>query len=267
MLPQALRARAAAEGRSSAHVLYGDAADLEALQADGWVLRQGVQFHWQRPVGVERFEDFLATLHRDKRKKIQQERRRVRDAGVRLRLLLGAQITEAHWDYFHRCYLGTYRAHHSSPYLNRDFFRRMARDLPAHWLLFLAEGEDTGEAVGCSLIALDPSRRTAYGRYWGCTTAVDCLHFEACYYAPLAWCLENGYERFEGGAQGEHKMARGLMPVVTRSAHWIADPRFASAVEDFLQREGAHVGAYVDELNEHSPFKSRPGGAGPLSGP
>ena len=98
----------------------------------------------------------------------------------------------------------------------------------------------------------------AYGRYWGATEPVPCLHFDACYYQPLAWCIEQGYRRFEGGAQGEHKMARGLLPVKTASAHWLADPRFASAVSDFLQREGAGVGAYVDELSERNPFKAAP---------
>ena len=123
----------------------------------------------------------------------------------------------------------------------------------AHWLMFVASR--AGRRIAASLIALDPQRRVAYGRYWGATEHVPCLHFEACYYQPLAWCIANGYGRFEGGAQGEHKMARGLLPVRTWSAHWLADARFASAVGDFLAREGAGVEAYVDELNERNPFK------------
>jgi predicted N-acyltransferase len=125
--------------------------------------------------------------------------------------------------------------------------------MPEHWLMFVAERG--GQPIAASLIALDPARRAAYGRYWGATEHVPCLHFEACYYAPLAWCIEHGYSRFEGGAQGEHKMARGLLPVRTGSAHWLADARFASAVDDFLAREGAGVRAYLDELNERNPFK------------
>jgi uncharacterized protein len=129
----------------------------------------------------------------------------------------------------------------------------MARTMPGNWLMFVASRN--GQPIAASLIALDPERRVAYGRYWGATEHVHCLHFEACYYQPLAWCIANGYSRFEGGAQGEHKMARGLLPVRTWSAHWLADKRFASAVEDFLAREGAGVENYIDELNERNPFK------------
>jgi predicted N-acyltransferase len=112
------------------------------------------------------------------------------------------------------------------------------------------------------LIAIDTQRRVAFGRYWGCVEHVPCLHFEACYYQPLAWCVERGWERFEGGAQGEHKMARGLLPVRTWSAHWLADERFAGAVADFLEREGGAVDAYLDELGERNPFRR---GASPTS--
>jgi predicted N-acyltransferase len=244
------------QGLSSAHLLFGDDADFDALAQAGWMLREGVQFHWTTS-GEKDFADLLARLQRDKRKKIAQERRRVADAGVHFTVHEGAQITDAQWDFFHRCYTLTYRAHHSTPYLNRAFFAAMARTMSAHWLMFV--GERAGEPIAASLIALDPERRAAYGRYWGATAYVPCLHFEACYYQPLAWCIANGYLRFEGGAQGEHKMARGLLPVRTRSAHRLADARFASAVADFLEREGAGVEAYVDELNERSPFKAPQG--------
>jgi predicted N-acyltransferase len=130
----------------------------------------------------------------------------------------------------------------------------MAATMPQHWLLFLAWKD--GQRIAASLIAIDPERRSAFGRYWGATEHVSCLHFEACYYQPLAWCIDNGYERFEGGAQGEHKMARGLLPVQTWSAHWLAHPQFAQAVADFLAREGAGVDSYLDELNERRPFKT-----------
>jgi predicted N-acyltransferase len=123
-----------------------------------------------------------------------------------------------------------------------------------HWLMFVAH--QGGRRVAASLLALDPERRHAYGRYWGAVEHIPLLHFEACYYQPLQWCIEQGYRRFEGGAQGEHKMARGLLPVRTQSAHWLAHPRFASAVADFLRREGAGIDAYVDELRERNPFKA-----------
>ena len=249
--------RLALDGRlSSAHVLFIDDADRAAFQRAGWLLRQGVQFHWTQDEAqpVADFAGLLQRLQRDKRKKIQQERRRVAEQGVSFSVHEGAVITEPLWDFFHRCYTLTYAAHHSTPYLTRDFFTRMARTMPGNWLMFVAR---RGNApIAASLIAVDPPRGTAWGRYWGCTEHVPCLHFEACYYQPLAWCLANGYVRFEGGAQGEHKMARGLLPVATHSAHWLRDARFAAAVADFLAAEGAGIGDYVDELRERNPFKS-----------
>ncbi|HRC38105.1 MAG TPA: GNAT family N-acetyltransferase [Rubrivivax sp.] len=249
--------RLALDGRlSSAHVLFIDDADRAAFQRAGWMLRQGVQFHWTQDVAqpVADFAGLLQRLQRDKRKKIQQERRRVAEQGVSFSVHEGAAITEPLWDFFHRCYTLTYAAHHSTPYLTRDFFTRMARTMAENWLMFVAR---RGNApIAASLIAVDPPRGTAWGRYWGCTEHVPCLHFEACYYQPLAWCLANGYVRFEGGAQGEHKMARGLLPVATHSAHWLRDARFAAAVADFLAAEGAGIGDYVDELRERNPFKS-----------
>ena len=255
---QAVLALAGQQGLSSAHLLFLSEADRAACERAGWLLREGVQFHWQNrsPQPYLDFDEFTRSLQREKRKKIAQERRRVLDAGVDFEQLKGAAIDEAAWDFFYRCYTLTYRAHHSTPYLTRAFFAAMAATMPSHWLMFVARRG--GERVACSLIALDPARRVAYGRYWGAVEHVPCLHFEACYYQPLAWCIAQGYQRFEGGAQGEHKMARGLLPVKTASAHWLADPRFASAVGDFLSREGAGVGAYVDELNERNPFKAAP---------
>jgi hypothetical protein len=247
----------ARQGRlSSAHVLFIDAIDRAAFERAGWMLREGVQFHWAqdevRPAAD--FDELLARLQRDKRKKILQERRRMAEQGIVFSVHEGARIDQPLWDFFYRCYTLTYEAHHGTPYLTRDFFTRMARTMADHWVLFVAHGP-AGEAIAASLIAVDPARLTAWGRYWGCIESVPCLHFEACYYQPLAWCLSHGYRRFEGGAQGEHKMARGLLPVATASAHWLRDERFAAAVADFLAAEGASVGQYVDELRERNPFR------------
>jgi len=220
-----------------------------------------VQFHWSNraPTPYADFADFLASLQRDKRKKIQQERRRVADAGVTFTVATGDAISEVDWDFFYRCYTLTYRAHHSTPYLTRDFFARSVATMARNWLLFTAWRG--GKRVASSLIAIDPERKTAFGRYWGAVEQVNCLHFDACYYQPLEWCIANGYRRFEGGAQGEHKMARGLLPVQTWSAHWLAHPQFARAVDDFVAREGAGVESYLDELAERRPFKAAEGGA------
>ena len=256
LLLRAMRQLALDAKLSSAHLLFLDDADAEAARDEGWMMRSTVQFHWcnREPEPYADFSEFLASLQREKRKKIQQERRRVVDASVTLTGLEGEAITPADWDYFYRCYCQTYREHHSAPYLSREFFARMASAMPAHWLMFVAWRG--GERIAASLICIDPINKTAFGRYWGATEHVPCLHFEACYYQPLTWCINNGYQRFEGGAQGEHKMARGLLPVQTWSAHWLAHPQFAQAVSDFLAREGAGVANYIDELNERLPFKA-----------
>ncbi len=245
------------EGYSSAHWLFLDQHDAQALESQGWMLRHGVQFHWQADAQnpAASFEEFLSRLQREKRKKISQERRKVAEQGVHFSIHEGAQIDGALWDFFYQCYTLTYQAHGSNkPYLQRAFFEQVAHTLTPNWLLFVAwQG---GERIACSLLVIDPQQRVAYGRYWGATQQVSCLHFEACYYQPLAWCITNGYRRFEGGAQGEHKMARGLLPVRTTSAHWLRDERFASAVADFLAAEGDGIETYVDELRERNPFKT-----------
>ncbi|NDP63703.1 GNAT family N-acetyltransferase [Polaromonas sp.] len=226
------------------------------------------------------FDDFLMTLSQEKRKKIRQERRKVRDAGITFRWSLGQDISSADWDFFYRCYERTYLEHGNAPYLSRDFFHRMESSMPENWLLFIAEHE--GKPIASSLIAVSarpdcgngifhdentpetPENAgnppfqglTAYGRYWGALARVDCLHFEACYYQPIEWCIAHGFQSFEGGAQGEHKMARALLPVKTTSAHWLAHPSFADAVERFLEREGAGIDQYMEDLERRSPFKA-----------
>ncbi|QHE76622.1 GNAT family N-acetyltransferase [Hydrogenophaga sp. PBL-H3] len=250
------------EDLSSFHLLFAQAQDVEACEQAGMMLRHTVQFHWKNEAPSAEglsppftsFDHFLTSLQQEKRKKIRQERRKVAEAGVTFRWSRGADISETDWDFFYRCYERTYLEHGNAPYLNRDFFRRMAQTMPQHWLLFVAERE--GRAIACSLIGVDDTARVAYGRYWGALERVDCLHFEACYYAPLAWCIEHGFQRFEGGAQGEHKMARALLPVKTTSAHWLAHPSFAEAVERFLERESQGIGQYMDELAQRNPLKT-----------
>ncbi|MEJ7931720.1 GNAT family N-acetyltransferase [Ramlibacter sp. AN1015] len=256
LLLRGLLAHCRAQGLSSLHLLFLSDADLRACDAAGLMARHTVQFHWLNASAggapYADFDDFLGGLAQDKRKKIRQERRKVAQAGVTFRVLRGREIGAFEWDFFYRCYARTYREHGNPPYLTAAFFRRMARDMPEHWLLFLAERE--GRPIACSLVAIGDDG-VAYGRYWGALERVDCLHFEACYYQPLAWCIANGFSRFEGGAQGEHKMARALMPVKTHSAHWLAHPAFADAVERFLEREGQGIENYLEHLEERSPFR------------
>jgi uncharacterized protein len=259
-LLQAVIAWCRAEKLSSLHLLFAGDEDVAACETAGLRLRHTVQFHWTNQ-GWPDFDAFLASLAHDKRKKIRHERRKIAEAGVSFRSSEGHGIDTSDWDFFYRCYERTYYEHGNAPYLTRDFFRRMASDMPQNWLLFV--GERGGKRIAASLIALDapalpnrkPGEKVAYGRYWGALARVDCLHFEACYYQPLQWCIEHGYDRFEGGAQGEHKMARALMPVKTTSAHWLAHPAFADAVERFLQREGQGIGSYLEHLERRSPFR------------
>jgi predicted N-acyltransferase len=236
---------------SSLHILFATDEDAAACERAGMMLRHNVQFHWTNE-GWPSFEAFLASLAHDKRKKIRQERRKVHEAGISFRWARGQEIASADWDFFYRCYERTYWEHGNSPYLTRDFFERMAIAMPQNWLMFVAERG--GQPVASSLIALHEDR-IAYGRYWGALERVDCLHFEACYYQPIEWCIANGFESFEGGAQGEPKMARALMPVKTTSAHWLAHPAFADAVEKFLEREGRGIDNYLEHLEARTPFR------------
>ena len=240
------------EDWSSLHLLFLSNDDLQVTETAGWLSRHTVQFHWHN-AAYDDFEVFLRALNQEKRKKIKQERRKVAEAGVVFKAIEGTQIQSADWDFFYQCYAQTYFEHGNAPYLNRDFFQRMQDTMPENWVLFIAE--KNGQRMACSLIGL--GNNVAYGRYWGALERVDCLHFEACYYQPIAWCIAKGVERFEGGAQGEHKMARALLPVKANSAHWLAHPGFADAVEKYLEKEGHGVAAYLENLEGRSPLKAK----------
>lgn len=249
-LVDALLALQQAGGVSSTHLLYPPEQQAVQLQQAGFLLRKGVQFHWQNK-GYASFEQFLSTLEQKKRKNIRAERRKVAEAGIVMRRVRGKDATDADWRFFKRCYDHTYRAHYSTPYLNLDFFLRIGATMPEQLLLVIAERE--GRPIASSLLVHDAN--ALYGRYWGCIEQHPCLHFETAYYQPLEFCIEQRIGAFEGGAQGEHKMARGFLPQATWSAHWLAHPGFADAVERFLAQEGRGMDAYVDELNDRNPFK------------
>ncbi len=275
LLVKAVIAWCETEKLSSLHLLFTSDDDVAACEEAGLLLRHNVQFHWTNTVpAYENFDDFLMSLAQEKRKKIRQERKKVEAAGITFRSALGKDISNADWDFFYSCYERTYYEHGNAPYLSRDFFQRMQDTMPENWLMFVAEHEGSGkkQKIATSLIAVSAhdtratdcfdtekgsqkSVLTAYGRYWGALARVDCLHFEACYYQPLQWCIEHGYHSFEGGAQGEHKMARALLPVKTTSAHWLAHPSFADAIERFLAREGSGIEHYMQELEQRSPLR------------
>lgn len=236
---------------SSTHILYPSSQQAHTFENEGYMLRRGVQFHWVNQ-HYRSFEDFLSTLESKKSKNIRAERRKVQEAGVTFRHVPGQLVTEADWRFFQYCYERTYAEHYSTPYLNLDFFLRIGTHMPQHILLIVAERD--GRPIASSLLIY--TDKTLYGRYWGAIERVPCLHFETAYYQPLDFCIAHEIEHFEGGAQGEHKIARGFIPQNTWSAHWLAHPAFSEAIDIFLQEENNGIESYIDELNEHSPFKN-----------
>ncbi len=251
LLVDGLLSLAAQSDVSSLHVLFPNTVEHKLLIDAGMMPRTSIQFHWQN-AGYKSFDDFLGTMSHDKRKKVKQERRKVVDAGITFRRLVGTDITDADWDFFVECYNHTYRAHFSTPYLNRKFFGLIGARMPANILLIVAEREGKPVASALNLF----SEHTLYGRYWGGLAFHSGLHFETCYYQALEFCIARGIQTFEGGAQGEHKLARGFLPVKCHSAHWLKHPQFSRAVEDFLRRESGGMEQYVNELEGSSPFKS-----------
>lgn len=235
---------------SSVHVLFANDIDKELLERTGFLIRETVQFHWTN-AGYGSMDQFLASMSHDKRKKIKQDRKHVAREGILFRWLTGSELSLNHLSFFYSCYERTYREHWSTPYLSFEFFQRLHEQCPNILMLVLAERN--GVHVACALNILGDD--CLYGRYWGTSEFISGLHFEACYMQSIEFCIQRGLKLFEGGAQGEHKMARGLLPVRTSSAHWIADRRFASAIEEFLDRETSAVGEYVEQLETSSPFR------------
>lgn len=236
---------------SSTHVLFPNDQDAELFRRAGWLERHGVQFRWEN-LGFKQFEDFLQQLTHDKRKKIHQERKKVANADVTCQQLLGGQATQEDWDFFYRCYENTYREHHSTPYLTRAFFTEMAQQLPNNTLLVIAYQE--GQRIASAFNVFDA--QSLYGRYWGALAFVSGLHFEVCYYQAQQFCIERGIRYFEGGAQGEHKLARGFTPRPTTSFHQVIDANFEAAIRRFLAIESQGVANYHHELEERAPYKS-----------
>jgi len=238
---------------SSAHVLFPYAEEVKDFEQQGFMLRDSVQFHWHNQ-NFTSFEEFLAILTMKRRKNIRREREQVAREALTFRHVPGIISTDADWEFFYRCYANTYLEHHSSPYLSEVFFKLWAQRMPENLHLIIAER--SGNPIAASMLVVDPKASKVYGRYWGAIEHVPCLHFETAYYQAIEYCINNQIQTFEGGAQGEHKMARGFLPTTIQSVHFIADPQFAKAVQHFLNREHQGIGAYVDELAEHSPLKS-----------
>jgi len=237
---------------SSVHVNFLPEADWRQLGDMGYLQRQGQQFHWLND-GYETFDDFLATLTSRKRKNIRKERARVADAGLDIRALTGAEITEAHWDAFYRFYRNTSDRKWGSAYLTRDFFSLLGERCGDAVVLIYAEMDGLPIAGALNVAGSD----VLYGRNWGCDANFKFLHFEACYYQAIDYAIQHGLGSVEAGAQGPHKIQRGYLPTPTYSAHWIADRGLSDAVARFLQDERRGIEHEMAVLTEHSPFRKR----------
>lgn len=237
---------------SSWHCLFPCARQAARLSTAGLLLREDVQFHWFNDHYLD-FEDFLQNLTSSKRKMIRRERRKVGESGIELKRLSGREIGEKEWRAFFQFYQMTYLKKGMRPYLNLDFFLKCAALMADRMLMVLATKETSYVGAALSFIGAD----TLYGRYWGCLEEFDFLHFEACYYQGLEYCIEHGLQRFDSGAQGEHKIARGFTPVTTYSAHWIKDPGFTKALEHFLARERKAVHNYRLDAASYLPYKNK----------
>jgi uncharacterized protein len=235
---------------SSAHVLFPNENNAKILESAGWLKRKGVQFRWQNH-GYQNMDAFLATLSHDKRKKIKQDRKKIADAKIDCEWILGGDASKEDWDFFYACYCNTYNLHHSTPYLTRAFFSQVATALPNNCLLILAKQD--GKPIAAALNFFN--QQSLYGRYWGAIQFYSGLHFELCYYQAQEFCIANGITFFEGGAQGEHKLARGFEPRATCSYHKICNPEFKEAIAQFLMAESKGITAYTNELEERIPFK------------
>ena len=235
---------------SSVHVTFAPEAEVRLLEARGWLVRRGMQYHWHNS-GYLNFDDFLGSLLSRKRKTIAKERRRVAEAGIRTPILCGADIKPHHWDAFHRFYVDTYDRKWGYPYLNRRFFDLLTERLGDSVVLVMAERDGRAIAGALNMRGSD----ALYGRNWGAAGDYRFLHFEACYYRAIDFAIENRLSRVEAGTQGPHKVQRGYMPVDTFSAHWIADQGLREPVRDFVEREARQILREKELMTESTPYR------------
>jgi uncharacterized protein len=250
MILNFVKTQAEQHSLSSWHCLFPDSTSLELLSRHSLIIRNDVQFHWFNR-DYQSFAEYLQSLTSSKRKMIKRERRKISEQGIHLLRLKGKEISKQYWQAFYRFYAMTYLKRSSQPYLNPAFFTQIGETMAEQLQLNLAVKNDIPVAAALSFIGSD----TLYGRYWGCAEEYDALHFETCYYQGIEYCIEHNLKRFDSGAQGEHKIARGFKPVTTSSTHWIRDERFARAIAQFVERESKHVSSYKKATSEFLPFK------------
>ncbi|WP_240492846.1 GNAT family N-acetyltransferase [Candidatus Terasakiella magnetica] len=235
---------------SSLHITFAEKSEWQLMQQQGLLARTGHQYHWENQ-NYQNFDDFLAQLSSRKRKTLRKERRAVQESGVAIITLSGDEIKEHHWDAFYQFYMDTSARKWGHPYLNRDFFSLLNQRLGSSVVLVLVL-KDEGIVAGALNLK---GSETLYGRYWGCVEDYKFLHFETCYYQAIDYAIAHNLKRVEAGAQGQHKIQRGYLPVETYSAHWIADPAFEKAVQDFLDHDMRINSHEMQELAKLSPYK------------
>lgn len=239
------------QGLSGLHVNFTDPASDEVLRGRaGWMERLGCQFHW-RNQGYRDFQDFLDSLSSRKRKQMRKEREQVAGQGIEFQWYHGHELSEAQWDFVYACYANTYAVRRRAPYLTRAFFSLLAERMPASIRVVMAHQGARAVAMAFSLVGGD----SLYGRYWGCLAEFDRLHFETCFYQGMDVAIAEGLQRFDAGAQGEHKLIRGFEPVITRSWHYLLHPGLKAAVQDFLAQERVGVLGYAEEARTALPFR------------
>jgi hypothetical protein len=235
---------------SSLHILFPATVDRTHFLRHGFLERKGCQFHWHND-GYADFDDFLARFSSAKRKKARRERRRIVEAGIQFEHLRGDEPSRSDWDAIHRFYSRTFLRRGRAPYLKREFFDEISTTMPENLLIVLARFKGQPIATAICFRSAD----TLYGRYWGSLADFHSLHFEACYYQGIEYCIANGLQRFEPGTQGEHKISRGFSPHPTWSYHWLGNHAFREAIERYLTQETTHVDAYIGDLQEHVPYR------------
>lgn len=250
-LAQAVQQLAEESGVSSLHWLFTDDRDTVLLKEQGLMLRLGCQFHWTNH-DYANFDDYLQSFSAAKRKKIKRERRRVEEQGIELEVLHGNEMSDAQWQVYHNFYLDTFDRKWGMATLSLGFFKQLGRSMPDNVVVVFAKYQGQYVASAFNI----KGSHTLYGRHWGCNADFHSLHFEACYYQGLEYCIQHGLQHFEPGAQGEHKISRGFLPTRTWSAHWIAQPEFSQAITAFCAQEQQAMEDYINELNRHSPFKA-----------
>lgn len=246
-LPDAL----AEQGLSGAHINFTDqqANALLAAQPD-WLSRLGCQYHWHNR-GYRDFQDFLDTLMSRKRKQLRKEREQVVQSGFEFDWYRGDQLREDQWDFVYTCYANTYAVRGQRPYLTRAFFSLLAERLPDNIRVVIARLQQQPAAMAFYL----KDGQSLYGRYWGCLAEFDRLHFETCFYQGMDFAIAEGLQRFDAGAQGEHKLVRGFEPQMTHSWHYLCHPGLRAAVDDFLQQERQGVHLWAEEARDALPYR------------